>query len=332
MKVKCPISHVTYKTADLIGGSFISPHPILSDSITFSQLKKTYLARWAGGLLDPIDTHLLGTALILKLPIEGKIEMPQVSPANFLPFWQNNLEKLARTVEYLEGREFKHLPRLRISEESLNSLGANLTALMDAARSIWTPISEEARRRNAKLATDKTILLAELNSAISANRTARLEDAYDSVHAKDSVDELLMRGLKGSPLSKTEQRRFPYLISEWAANVGGFPTAMVTLLNGKKVSIRQHWQGIIEQAFQKDALVSIISSDVTTGDVIELLEHCYSEVPTGTIHASELFKKLEVLREVLEEFRVSENIKVLRLTCWQHLAALMTVTLKSRSK
>lgn len=302
MKVKCPISHVTYKTADLLGGSFTAPHPILSQTVTFKELKVTYLARWAAGTLDETDTHLLGTALLLKLPIEGKVEMPLVSPKNFHAFWQDHMERLAKTVEFLEGREFTHLPKLRIHNESITSLKSHLTTLMDAARSLWSPISEEARRRNTRLANDKTISLLELNSAIISSRS-RAADGYDEIHEKDTVDEILNRGLKGSPLTRSEARKFPTLIANWAAEVGEFPTAMVTLESGKKVSIAQHWKGIIEQAFQKDAVVSILSSDVNIGDVTELLEHCYTEIPAGTLHASELFKKLEVLREVLDEFK-----------------------------
>ena len=302
MKVTCPISHISYRATGMACGSIIAPHPLLNSAIPFKELKATYMLSWAAGKLTATETHLLGTALLLKLPIEGTPQLPELDVETYSAFWAVHIERLARTVEYLDGRDFKYLPKLRMTGESISNLQSSLTAIMDAAKTLWTPTSEEAKRRNSLLATNPTIALKLLNSRQELTRSYS-DNSNDAIHAAATVEEILNRGLKGSPLTRKEQKTFPALIANWAAQVGSFPSAVVTLDTGKKVSISQLWKGIIEQAFQKDITATIFTSDTNIGDVEELLEHCYTEVPTGTLHASELFKKLEVLKDILDEFK-----------------------------
>lgn len=156
----------------------------------------------------------------------------------------------------------------------------------------FSPISEEAKKRNS----------------LQYRMAAESKGTY----SQEEVDSIVMRGLKGGLLSPKEARTFPQLMAQWACNVGEFPTAYVTLEDGRKIVIAQLWKDIIEKAFSKDGIYEVLSGDVTLADAEELLEYCYIEIPVGSLHASVLFKKLEEVREVLEEFRSGPKKPVLK--------------------
>ena len=292
MKVKCPISGVTYQTSLPSNGFTIHPHPIFS--VPATKLITTYLEDWSAGSLSSEETHLLGLALISKLPIAILPSLSQDSAMLFNPFWQRHMEKIAKLVTRLEGKSFSSLPKLAISEENLANLPHWIETLHTEVSILFSPISEEAKKRNKAFYVN--MILGD-----DTNPLAGLDSA--------DIDALMLRGLKGGSLSSRESKAFPSLIASWAANVGEFPQAYVTLESGKKLTISKHWQSIIIKAFQKEGIYSILSEEVTLADIEELLEHCYTEIPVGTIHASELFKKLEYIKEILEEFRQDSKPK-----------------------
>jgi hypothetical protein len=238
------------------------------------------------------DTHLLGLALLLKLPLSGTPTLPASSCNALAPFWNKYLERLAKLAVKLDGKDFKQLPKLAVTSDSLPNLPHWIDTLHTEVSLAFSPISEEARKRN--------------NSRYRSNTDDR------GVYSPEEVDSIIIRGLKKSPLSAKESRAFPRLIANWACNVGEFPTAYVTLEDGRKIVIAELWKDIIERAFSKDGALEILSGDVTLADADELLEYCYCEIPAGSTHATFLFKKLEEVKEILEEFRSGTRAPVLR--------------------
>lgn len=289
MKVTCPISGIPYMVSLPIKGTSIHPHPILSQSISASQLSRTYLEAWSAGTLSTEEIHLLGVALVLKLPVEGTPEFPKSPAECYLPFWSKYLERLAKLAIKLEGKETTLLPKLRITPDSLPHLPHWIDTLHTEVSVLFSPISEEAKKRNRD--SYRTFLIS--------SDSASAKGTYDQA----DIDSIITRGLKGSLLKGKESKDFPHLMAVWASNVGQFPTAYVTLEDGRKLTIDKHWRDIIAKTFMKDGIYEVLGGDITLADVDELLEYCYDEIPVGTLHASCLFKKLEEVREVLEEFR-----------------------------
>lgn len=289
MKVTCPITQVSYlvssPSASPAGTKVSHPHPILSQSISVSSLVSTYLEPWAAGQLTPDETQLFGAALICKLPLARQPIFP--TPTEMLPLWAKYIERLTKLAIKLEGKESKLLPHLSITPETIPSLPGMIDTLFSETNILFSPISEEAKKRNKQYQIN-LILDAELST---------------TQMTQEEIDSLILRGLKGSHLSTIESKKFPKLMASWAASVGQFPTTHVTTESGKKIRIDNHWKGIIVSAFSSDGMHAILSEDVNLGDIEDLLEHCSTEIPVGTIHASQLFKKLETLKEILEEFK-----------------------------
>lgn len=295
MKMKCPLSGVTYHSDDLLPGEVTHLHPMLSESISASYLTKTYLPMWAGDLLIPEQVHLLGIAYLLKLPLASIPSFPNVSHEVFEPFWDKHMERLAKLACKLEGKELIRLPRLRITPDTIDNLTHQLDDLWTETNILFSPMSEKAKKLNK---------LGYKNFLDSEN-----EKVSTGLYDEDQINSIILRGMKGSPLSGKESKVFPDLVANWAARVGNFPLAYVTLESGKKVTVCQVWKDIIISAFSKDGIYKVLEDNVTLADCEELLEYCYSEIPVGTLHASQLFKKLETVKEVLEEFRVSATPK-----------------------
>lgn len=283
MKVFCPISGISYQVPGGFNGTSVHPHPILAESLSVQRLISSYLEPWSQGVMSQEDTHLLGLAFLLKLPVSSVPALPKDSYLTLNAFWDKYLERLSKLALKLEGKDFKQLPKLAVTIETLPALPHWIDTLHTEVSLAFSPISEEAKKRN--------------------NPRHRTNSDDKGVYTQEEIDSIIIRGLKKSPLSAKESRTFPTLIAAWACKVGEFPTAYVTQENGRKIVIADLWKDIIERAFSKEGTVEILGGDVTLADAEELLEHCYCEIPVGTVHASYLFKKLEEVKDILEEFR-----------------------------
>lgn len=292
MKVTCPISGIAYTVLSAFKGSCKHPHPIFSETNTVSYLISNYLEPWSEGVMNEEDTHLLGLAFLLKLPVSTIPSLPASACQTLSPFWAKYLERLAKLATKLDGKDFKKLPKLAITLENLPNLPHWIDTLYTEVSLAYSPISEEAKKRN--------------------NSRYRSTTEEQGTYSPEEIDSIILRGLKKSPLSAKESRTFPKLIANWACNVGAFPTAYVKTEDGRKIVIAELWKDIIEKAFSKDGIMEVLSGDVTLADAEELLEYCYCEIPAGSTHASFLFKKLEEVREVLEEFRSEGRPQVVK--------------------
>lgn len=317
MKVKCPITGIIYTVDSPNLGKSIAPHPILSQYLYCSDLVSQYLEPWAAGELSPTETHLLGVAFLMKLPLEGTPLLPDLTPAEYLPFWNKYLERLAKLATRLEDKSFDLLPKIRVTPENFAHLPHWIDDLHTEVSILFSPISERAKKLNR--GSYKTAILDSDNAPL--NRGA---------YSQQDIEQIILRGMKGSILTPKESKIFPQLVAEWAESVGEFPTSYVTLESGKKLQINELWKDIIIAAFSKDSLNAILQGEATLADADELLEWCYTEIPPGSTQASILFKKLEVVVEVLEEFRATPKPAKFQGTQDELLALIADPSLSER--
>lgn len=293
MKVKCPVSGLTYTVDFPHFGTSTCPHPMLA--LSASALNETFLELHAAQQLSSELTHLLGLAYLTKLPVVEVPALPANSHETMHAFWLKNLEKLARVCTKLERKTFlRPLPSIRATPETLPHLQHWLQDLEIELGQAAMPISDEARKLNS---------LAARSGVLTDN---------SSIHEKDIVESIMLRGLRGAPLKGKEAKRFPELIADWAQEVGEFPHTPVLLPSGKRIPLAQHWHTIITAAFTKDGAGDLLDGDVSTGDIEELIEYCYDQIPAGSIHATALWEKLTYLQENLEDYKARGSLRKIR--------------------
>jgi hypothetical protein len=121
-------------------------------------------------------------------------------------------------------------------------------------------------------------------------------DGYRSAH--DS-SKLIQREHALERLIKNPHRpvsSYAGQIADWAAEAGNFPTAItVSRLTGQRCSISDYWKQIISKCAHEDSLFAINRQDLE-----ELLEHCETEIPIGSIFSNALFS---VLRHAIKRQR-----------------------------
>jgi hypothetical protein len=82
------------------------------------------------------------------------------------------------------------------------------------------------------------------------------------------------------------QESYAKSLAEWASEAGTFPTSK-TLVGDKQVPLSEYWKQIIVSCSTDIGIYSIPLQDIR-----ELLFHCESEVPIGTIFSHKLFHTL----------------------------------------
>lgn len=279
MKVTCPISGISYSLTSPIRGHATHPHPMLSASITVPQLAQWYLLDWVAGDLPPLETHLLGCALLMRLPLES-IQLPVMTESKLEQwdkFWSGNMELLAELAGKLEGRNktFKHLPRLTVNGETISHMSDWLKTLHTELRIASNPISEKAKELNR----------ASYKSISSGGQTILLEP--------EEINGLVLRALKGSLLNNSEVKALPVILSDWALKITEFPEHS-----------KMRWQRIVQTMFHSDFINQLLMSDINAEQCKALEEHLVMNTPdhaVGTSHSSLLMKRLREIIPVMED-------------------------------
>lgn len=282
MKVTCPISGIVTTLTTPIRGHAIHPHAMLSSSIKCAKLAEWYLEPWAKGDLPPVETHLLGCAYLLKLPLAsiGIQPLDESSLAKWDKFWSGNLEKLAKLAIKLEGKEvnYKLLPKLTVNMDTISALPDWISELEFEMRNSSMPVSEKAKELNRasyKAGTE------------AANNPSRYL-------ADDQIEQVVRRALNGSLLTGNESKALPVILSDWALKVTEFPE-----------HTKMRWQKIIQVIFNTDYINQILMSDIKLEQVKALEEHLLLNTPShavGTSHSSILMDRLAKVIPVFEDF------------------------------
>lgn len=287
MKVHCPVSGLSFSTDFPHWGHATYPHPMLSCSAQV--LNADYLELFSAQQLSSELTHLLGLAYLLKLPLVSLTPMPSDAHETLHTFWLKHMERLARLATTLEGKPApKRQTKIRVSLDNLNNLGAWIEEIEVSWSLRSAPITDAVRKLNSQ-----------------AWNSVQISPARDSDRQQE-IEALIMKGLRGSMLTRKEASKYPETITKWVMNVAPFPTAKIQLPDGRKTTISEHWQHILELAFSKDGALDLICENINAGDLEELLEHCYDQIPveTGTM-TSLLWRKLEEVKTNLENYRNS---------------------------
>lgn len=282
MKVTCPISGIITTLTTPTRGSVKSPHPMLSANIKCAKLADWYLEPWAKGELPQVETHLLGCAYLLKLPINTIALEPleETTLAKWDRFWSSNMEKLAKLALRLEGKEvnYKYLPKLTVTMDTLGALPDWVSELEFAINLSAMPISDKAR---------------ELNRA-SYKAGTEVANNPSRYLAEDQIEQVVRRALNGSLLSNNESKALPVILSDWALKVTEFPE-----------HTKMRWQRIIQTIFHQDYINQILMSDIKLEQVKALEEHLQLNTPAhaiGTSHISILMDRLHKVIPVFEDF------------------------------
>lgn len=283
MKVICPTSGIQYSVATPVKGHAVSIHPILSGSIKTEDLSVWYVKDWATGELSPEHTHILGLALLQKLPVES-IAFPPLSELEIpvvCKVWNANIERMVRLARKLEGRgrKFRGLSLFRLGLDTITALPSWLTDLEVSLSLASEPISEKAKELNR--ASYKAVV------ETSASTVASLLEP-------EQVDNMVLRALKSSPLSTSEGRALPVVLADWANKVTDFPGAVKT-----------SWMKIIQVIFHQDYISQILMTSIKLEQIRALEEHLVLNTPTeavGTSHSTLLMKRIADVIPVIEDF------------------------------
>lgn len=282
MKVLCPTSGIKYTISIPIRGHAISQHPMLAASIKVSQLDEWFLVDWTKGDLPAIETHLLGVAYLMRLPLESIYIQPidESKLEKWDAFWSANLERLARLALKLENKDsmYRKLPKFVVSGDTMQFLPDWLDSLESEMGYNSQPVSEKAK---------------ELNRAsykfISDNSSAAIK-----LLEPDEIDGIVLRALRNSPLSGNEAKALPVIVSDWARKVTEFPD-----------NCKMRYQRIIMTIFDTDAINKVLMSDIKLHEVVALQDHLMLNTPphaVGTSHSQILMAKLENFIPVFADF------------------------------
>lgn len=113
-------------------------------------------------------------------------------------------------------------------------------------------------------------------------------DGYKSAHDLSKLNKregALERLIKNPHKSLAD---FAHPLADWAATAGSFPTSMVqNPFTKMSIPLAEYWKILIIKCANNIDLFSIHSADLA-----ELIEHCETEIPHGSIHAHHLMKAL----------------------------------------
>lgn len=118
-------------------------------------------------------------------------------------------------------------------------------------------------------------------------------DGYKSAHQSQKLirrESALERMIKNphKPISSYAQQ-----IADWASIAGTFPQGTVpSPFTALQVSLSDYWKQIIIRCANETSLFSIPRTDLE-----DLLEHCETNIPIGSIYSNALFK---IIRHALE--------------------------------
>jgi hypothetical protein len=114
-------------------------------------------------------------------------------------------------------------------------------------------------------------------------------------HREHALERLIKNPHK--PISE-----YSGILADWAAIAGDFPKFLVTSpFTGLSISCDSYWKDIISRCARKDIGLMFATNQILA-DIDELLEHCETSIPAGSIHSHLLFKLLRDTKEKKKNF------------------------------
>lgn len=297
MNITCPLTGVSY-TVSGIQGTAVDTHPILLMSAR--TLNNSYLADFAENKLSSEQIHLIGMAYIMKLPITMAEDWKCPSVESLHAFWLQQLERIARIATRVETYGGKRaLPTFNLTTDSFPKLVSYAKTLEAVMSGKFLSIDGDTVRK--------------LNAANfkKAQEAAANHKPEDNLHLLEDAEitDILLRGLRGSILDSHDSKVFPHLMADWACKAGNFPTTKISNGKGEKLSLCELWRKMIVVAFRTTDLRGLTEAkelaqwELVPTDVETLIEQCYEDIEPAGIHAEQLFAKLKVLKNEIEDLK-----------------------------
>ncbi len=257
MKILCSYSSLEF-SCDHFPGSLYSGEA--SHPIFQLPQRKllAYLGKWSGGQLTPIDSYLL----------------------------------LLATLKSTELVQFR-VPAIRTIRTPA-IVATHMEALMTIVTRLNT-VQNPAVQFPMVVITSETKGLENIPHWLH-NWQESYED-FTSGRRKDYDDrKLVHREMALQRLIKNPHKSVASIapsVADWAASAGSFPTfSLISPFSGHSIECAEYWKQLIIKCAKEEALFSIARKDLE-----ELLEHCETNIPIGSIYSNALFK---ILRHALE--------------------------------
>lgn len=280
MKILCAYSGIEFECSHFPGTFFSSE---LHHPIFNLPQKKllAYTAKWAGGELTPTDSYLLFLAL-LHSSDHIIFRVPAYRDEHTNSIVAQNMEFLVRTVIKLNtvSTPSVSFPHFAITPDTRYL--SNVHHWIE----VWHQAYEDFHSGKAREYDDRKLL----------QREQALQRMIKNPH---------------KPI-----REYASQLADWAAAAGEFPSFLTqSPYTSTQIPCDEYWKTIITKCARDESLFSIPDSDL-----IELLEHCETTIPVGTIYSNALFKLLRAAQEKkknflkLDDFDLSSGYKILTET------------------
>lgn len=278
MKILCAYSSVEFECSHFPAALFSREmgHPIF-----YLPQKKllAYIGKWASGELTPTDNYLLFLA-VLKSTDLVDFRVPAIRTPSTPAIIATNLEDLFKITAKMNTITNPHVafPHVAITPE---------TKTLENIRH-WIYNWNEA--------------YADFVSGKEKDYDDRLQSRRITLR-EGALERLIKNPHK--PVSA-----YSTAIAEWAAIAGSFPAFQtIDRISGVQTSCDEYWKHIIQKCAHEDGLFSINKEDLD-----ELIEHCETEIPIGTIFSNALFKMLRHAKEKHKNFLGLGDIDIVKTT------------------
>lgn len=211
-----------------------------------------FISKWATGELTSTDSYLLFLALLNSSELIDW-RVPVIRTSLTDSIVANNMESLVKVIGSIN---LVKNPTLVLPQFSVSKETKDLNNIHYWIEA-WEDSLEEYR--NAYKSTSDWKLIR--------NREATLER-----------------------LIKTPERTiesYAGILADWAEIAGNFPRFEVTDYNNVKVSLSDYWKLIIRKCCKSESIF-----EVPRADIEELIEHCESNIPHGSIYSAKLMSLL----------------------------------------
>jgi len=231
-----------------------------------------FLGKWAASELTPIDSYLLYLS-ILKSTDLVEFRVPAIRTELTSQIIAQTMEKLSILVSRINSvpNPEEVFPLFIISPETKDL--SNVSTWLD----IW-------------------------ESSFQEFKSGKFRD-YDN-------RKLAQREFALSRLIRSQHRpikSYAKQIADWAAVAGDFPTFNITSpISSLPVSLSDYWKTIIIRCAKEESIYLLNGKDLQ-----ELLEHCETNIPIGSLHSHALFECLRKANSKLINFLGIDSHSVL---------------------
>ena len=266
MKILCSISSLEFTCEHFPGNLYQgeASHPIFN----LPQKKLlSYLGKWGANELTPTDSYLLFLALLNSSELV-QFRVPAIRTKETESIIALNMENLAKTVLTLNVTQNPsiYFPSYVITPDTKDLHNVQYWIQN------WKDSYQEFKESKSKGLDDR--------------------DAWKKLDHRQSALERLIKNPHRAISSYSNQ------LADWAIIAGKFPQSnTISRINNQPCTIADYWKQIIIKASTDEGLFSLNHNDLE-----ELIEHCETEIPIGTIYSNALFKVLRHAKEKHKNF------------------------------